>query len=269
MRQLLRGVDTVLGNLEGPIVARKITGDAPQRFGFDPSVAGLLSSLKINLVSLANNHALDQGPPGLAETRRHLRKADVRFIGAPSDCGPVFVDQEPFVFLGFNEVGRKVCSLDALARAVGKTRAARPRGLIVVTIHWGSEYVKTHTWWQEELAHALVDAGADLVVGHHPHVVQDIELYRGRLVLYSLGNFIFDQYFPADTRQGLAVGLTAFDEAVQYCFLPFQSSQSQPKLMDKAEASAFLSDLARASSPELSSGIERGGLVLGRQNGRE
>lgn len=262
LRQLLRGLDLVLANLEGPVVRRKVVV-GPQRFGFAPRTAALLAAQNVKLLSLANNHTLDQGRPGLEETRRHLARAGVGFVGDPERCDPGAARAERGVLvLAFNLVGRETCSNAALARAVQRARAARPGRFTIVTLHWGSEYVRTHSWWQEELAHALIDAGADLVAGHHPHVVQDLELYRGRLIVYSLGNLIFDQYAMADTEEGLAVGVAVYPGRTEVRLFPLRSRRSQPALMARRDAELFLSELAGRCSPELRSGIRRGKLVL-------
>jgi poly-gamma-glutamate synthesis protein (capsule biosynthesis protein) len=262
MRQLLRGIDLVLANLEGPVVRRKVVV-RPQRFGFAPRTAALLASMNVNLLSLANNHTLDQGRPGLEETRRHLAGARVAFVGDPERCGADAAREARGVLvLAFNLVGGGSCSNAALARAVKRARASRPGRFTIVTLHWGSEYIKTHNWWQEELAHALIDAGADLVAGHHPHVVQDLELYRDRLIVYSLGNFIFDQYAMADTEEGLAVGVASYPGRTEVRLFPLRSRRSQPALMARRDAELFLSELAGRSSPELRSGIRRGKIVL-------
>ena len=86
----------------------------------------------------------------------------------------------------------------------------------VVTVHWGTEYVRTASDPQRHIAQAFVEAGADVVFGHHPHVVQGIETIKGKPVFYSLGNFIFDQYGTKETNEGLAVGIEILDKYIRY-----------------------------------------------------
>ena len=83
-----------------------------------------------------------------------------------------------------------------------------------MSFHWGEEYKKIHNAYQEKLAHAVIDAGADLIIGHHPHVSEDVEQYKGKYIVYSLGNFVFDQNFSEDTRNGLVVKVTLEDDKV-------------------------------------------------------
>jgi poly-gamma-glutamate synthesis protein (capsule biosynthesis protein) len=203
--------DLTAANLESPLTSHPSTAQA----GFDlrapPESVRALSRTGVSLVSLANNHILDGGQPGLVQTLDVLRGAG---IGAIGPTGEVIVRQAggvPLAFLAFDDVSRP---LD-LDEAAGEVRRAREQGwLVVVSIHWGREYLSLPDARQEALARALADAGASVIWGHHPHVVQSVGWLQGgslpypTLVAYSLGNVLFDQAGPPDTRRGAALGLT-------------------------------------------------------------
>ena len=129
---------------------------------------------------------------------------------------------------------------------------------MIVFLHWGEEYQLISSSSQRKLAHSLIDAGADLIIGSHPHVVQEIEKYKGKLIFYSLGNFIFDQYFSRETQKGLAVSLELYPSRIIYKLYPYTLFHSQPKLMNEKEREWFLNNLAEKSSADLRSQIKNG-----------
>jgi poly-gamma-glutamate synthesis protein (capsule biosynthesis protein) len=134
----------------------------------------------------------------------------------------------------------------------------------VAYVHWGEEYKLKHNQAQETLAHALIDSGIDVVVGHHPHVTQDIEIYNDKPIFYSLGNFLFDQYFSVDVQQGLVLSLTLSSTSAQYTIIPISSenSLSEPHLMTTPESSLFLKNLSRRSDQRYIDNIASGKLIL-------
>jgi len=127
-------------------------------------------------------------------------------------------------------------------------------------VHWGEEYKLINSLAQQGLAHKIIESGADLIIGHHPHVVQNIEKYQGKLIFYSLGNFIFDQYFSPDTQQGLAVGLEIYPDRLVCRLFPLQINLSQPVLMERNKANEFLIQLAKRSDDKLVDEI-KGGII--------
>lgn len=137
------------------------------------------------------------------------------------------------------------------------TYAREHSDLQIVFVHWGEEYSLTHGNSQRELAKTLAANSVDIIVGHHPHVVQDIELIDNTLVFYSLGNFIFDQYFSAPVQQGL---MLALDKNLQINLQPVSSEniRTQPAFMEGEVETIFLSNLAKRSDERLSSSIVNG-----------
>ena len=260
--QFLKGVDIVFGNLEGPIVKvpKKISGK-DLKFAFSPDTINGLFYGKINLVSLANNHTLDMGKSGLEETKELLEQKNINFVGDPVKCSKEFLfKKDGIMFFAFNKTFPFNCKDEEIFENVKSVRMQNKRDFLILSLHWGGEYLQKSLNIQRKFAHKIIDAGADLIVGYHPHVVQDIEIYNGRLIFYSLGNFIFDQYFPKETRESLAVGLEIYPSKLVYRIFPIVSSQSQPFLMKQVEKKEFLERLASKSDPVLSEQI-MGGII--------
>ncbi|MBI3956544.1 MAG: CapA family protein [Candidatus Kerfeldbacteria bacterium] len=249
---LLNGHDLVAGNLEGPIVRdHRQTADDSLVFSFPVSTAALLARHKFTHLSIANNHGLDQGTGGVIETQEALRQAGVTPFGHPSsvqneDVVITTVNGHGVVLIGFQAVSSSFPSEQA-RELITTLRSDHPAAFIIVIPHWGNEYQTTSSKHQQTLAHDWIDAGADAVIGHHPHVVQESEIYNGRMIVYSLGNFIFDQYFSAETQRGLAVEIVLNAETVSYTLVPLASERSQPQPMTENESLTWLTDYQKHS----------------------
>jgi poly-gamma-glutamate synthesis protein (capsule biosynthesis protein) len=214
---LLAAADLTFANLETPIAPRGANAARPFVFNAPPAAVRALRSAGVDVVSVANNHAFDQGRAGFLETLQHVRDSGVIPIGAgapPDEAGPrvLEVNGLRIAWFGwahfFNQDGNdcpprearcvKAALLDR-ARAVALVRAAAPlHDAVVVSIHWGTEYQQQPRAEDVQLARQLADAGAVAVLGHHPHVLQPVEIHRrpdGRraVIAYSLGNFVSNQ----------------------------------------------------------------------------
>jgi poly-gamma-glutamate synthesis protein (capsule biosynthesis protein) len=209
---LLAGADLRFANLEGPLSEQKGETQSPWNaltFTGPPKGAEALARAGFELVSTANNHAWDYRERGLLETLDNLDRAGVRHVGTGKDLeaasAPVIVEKNG-LRLGFLAVTdiwnmgslrtHKAASFvaradtDLLAAAVRALRASGKADLIVVSYHGGVEYTDLPLPHTRELLRAAIDAGADLVLGHHPHVLQGIEFHAGKPILYSLGNLL-------------------------------------------------------------------------------
>ena len=259
----LRGIDIVFGNLEGPIVKNPPELlDNSLKFAFNLDVMKAISWCNFNLFSLANNHILDMGKEGLEETKEWLKKYGINFVGdllsgSSDNLNSSFL-RDNITFLAFNQIFPFVIREEEIIKKVKTVKSLNPNNFLIVSLHWGEEYKLINSPVQQKLAHRLIEAGADLIIGHHPHVVQNIEKYQGKLIFYSLGNFIFDQYFSSDTQQGLAVGLEIYPENLVYRLFPLQINLSQPVLMEQNKASEFLIQLAKRSDDKLVDEIKDG-----------
>lgn len=203
----LGGGDLLIGNLEGTFTER---GEAlPKFYTFraPPAVAGALRGAGFDAVGLANNHAFDFGAVGLADTQAALAAVGVAAVGAGDDAAaahaPLLLDRDGrrVALLAYDDIpetqaaaadrpGVAWAEVDTVAREVRAARAAADH--VLVLLHAGVEYAPAPTARQRELAAAAIAAGADAVLGHHPHVLQPWERIGDGVVFYSLGNFVFD-----------------------------------------------------------------------------
>jgi len=262
------GKDIIFGNLEGPIVTNyQISPEEEYRFAFAPDTAEALSFANFNLVSLANNHTLNMGREGFEETKDFLSVSGIDFIGDSVYCNPEDGWQtEGLVFLAFNKTFPFNCGDEEITGVIRDVSIENPDKLLIVSFHWGNEYQETSSIFQQELAHKSVDAGADLIVGQHPHVVQEIEEYKGKLIFYSLGNFLFDQFFSEETKQGLVVEAVLFQDYTIYKLFPFDLSLAQPTMMQGEDKNNFLGKLALRSDEALTYQIKEGVITIESQN---
>ena len=205
-RQLWAGSRYVIGNLECPLTDTARPASKAFAFQGNPRWASWLRSLGITHVSLANNHTLDQHLPGLRATARASPAAGLGILGYQADslagCLPTVLGRDSsavvFAYSAFTQTipGEGcVCGRDfaALCERIAAYKTLFPERAVLVYLHWGTEYAAQPNAGQRQQAHDLLDAGAAAVVGAHPHVVQPVEFYRGRPIIYSLGNFLFDQ----------------------------------------------------------------------------
>lgn len=208
VRPVLDRADLIVGNLESPISERGTAVPNKQftlRVG--PLGAQALRAAGIRVVSLANNHTMDFGPLALQDTLASLSESGILFSGAGMNLAdaraPAMVKVKGMTIaflsysltfpLDFFASARRPGTAPGYAEFVqADIEKARPQAdLVVVSFHWGAELMTTAKDYQIALGRKAIDWGADLVLGHHPHVLQEIELYRGRLIAYSLGNFVF------------------------------------------------------------------------------
>lgn len=234
-KNIFGGADFVFVNLEGPVpLAHEKTPAYSFRFSFLPESIRALRKAGVNVANLANNHTADFGEEGYSETVSVLKKEGIAATGHPLRVGKESVFEtishgRKLYFIGINDtyVPVDISKSGALIRNLKKDDAD---AFVMVAVHFGEEYKSASNERQRKLARSLVDAGADAVFGSHPHVVEEREMYRGKPIFYSLGNFIFDQYFSEEVQKGLAVRLTIGKEKTEYELLPIDLHKSQPKL---------------------------------------
>lgn len=219
----LRTADMTFGNLECPVSDTGRNLHHLYSFRADPRAIEGLESAGFRVMSVANNHTDDWDRPALLDTLQRVRAAGILPVGAGADEDeahrPALVDLGAvrIAFLAYVNIephdavaapGRPGVAWLEPDRALADIRKARCLAdVVVVSLHWGVEYAPRPRPEQIELAHRMIEAGADLVVGSHPHVVQPVELYRSRWIAYSLGNFVFDQEGVA-ARHGLMLKVT-------------------------------------------------------------
>ncbi len=271
-RRFFQGLDLIGANLEGAVTTdgKHYEPEIANDFSFLPDYIRGLKGYGFNFFNIANNHLSDQGLEGIAETKNNLTNLNLDYVGCVDamvdDCSYkiITLDNLKIGMIGLSMVNDDL-EFDKVQKIIEKLKNETDQ--IIVNIHWGEEYNHQFNSKQQTLAHKLVDYGADIIIGHHPHVVQGMETYNNKPIFYSLGNFIFDQYFSADTQQGLAVGLSLeFDEqnnqisSYDIFLTPFNSSVSQPRLLTETEGKQFYDDFSSWSvisendSEELASG---------------
>jgi len=217
----LASYDITIGNLEGPISERGVNQGSMYSFRAKPTVIEGLMASEFDVLSLANNHMFDWGYLALSDTVSFLRDAGIQTVGAGRTVdeanGPVLISKngQTFAFLSYTDLYPK--SLNATGTIPGmseynpekivlRIRELKEKGYVVfVMLHWGEEYQMHSNESQKTIGRKFIDAGADAIVGGHPHVAQEIERYKNGWIVYSLGNFIFDQNFSKETMEGLTV----------------------------------------------------------------
>jgi poly-gamma-glutamate synthesis protein (capsule biosynthesis protein) len=296
--------DLVVANLEGPIstyTSKTILDNNKSipgfQFTFATGTAKALKDAGIDIVSLANNHTDNFGQDGLKQTRKLLDEAGVQYFGSPqninqnnsgistSTClavknsstqddanqdNAMNVDDICVGFIGWHEFGSK--NHQEILKEIARLRPLVD--YLVVFPHWGEEYKKTPHIEQVRLARVWTDAGADAVIGAHPHVIQQITRRTttdGRTVpiFYSLGNFIFDQYFSFDTTHGIAVEIEfpqiqqtqkvgdskasttlaryEIAQSAQYKIIPFSSVGSKVSIPNASSTARIFGDIEKIS----------------------
>lgn len=221
----LGAADLTIGDLECSLSDNITPPSDPYTFSFMTYTAGVqgLQLGGIDAVSQANNHSMNFGPSGMRDTLAALDKAGIRYFGIG---GNLTEARQPTIFnvrglriafLGFDGItGHITGATDTssgtsplvVENVVDDVSAALKQADVVIPfIHWGIEYTLVPTQEQRAIAHRAIDAGASLVVGSHPHWVQGIEVYKGRPIVYSLANFVFDQEWSLETKQGLIMHL--------------------------------------------------------------
>ena len=243
------GANVVFGNLEGPIDGQGTKGGTSMVFSFNEDVAQVLKNFGFTMLSIANNHALDQGKAGRQDTIDTLTNTGLGWCGNANEPDPASVyystvGNKNFAFICFHSATHYL-DLNAATDLIKSVR--RNVDYLVVSVHWGVEYQhKPNYELQIKPGHAFIDAGADLVIGHHPHVVESFEVYNGKLIFYSLGNFVFDQFWSTDTQEELAIGIVlnhaGVDNALEskvYLF-PMKSEKAQPRMMNDDERTKWI-----------------------------
>jgi len=223
--------DVIVGNLETTIANPKLAYQASKQYTFNAPLesVNILKKAGFTALSLANNHTMDYGPNALIDQIKNLETESIATFGAGRNIEEAFkpsyllVQDTRIAFIGVNDIENWIT--DAKEDAPGsaffnETRiktaiaeAKKSADLIVVVPHWGYEYFTEHNENQEKFGKLFIDAGADLVIGSHPHVIQDSQTYKGKMIYYSLGNFVFDlmQGIPNATT-GLMVEFTLEDK---------------------------------------------------------
>jgi poly-gamma-glutamate synthesis protein (capsule biosynthesis protein) len=258
-KDITAAADLTVINLEAPLIEDCPYHDSGLLFCGRPGIVAAFQAGGVDVVTLENNHIGNQGPEGIAETVGHLEAAGL--IWADRDT-PAVIDVRglKFGFLAYNGVEHTLPREVMLA----EIKRLRPKvDVLAVAVHWGAEYVSIPQAVPPvaddnpvEIAHLAIDAGADLLIGNHPHWVQAVEVYKGKFIAYAHGNFIFDQMWSYETRVGVIGKYTFYDDTlVGVEFTPtLIQDYAQPVPLEGAERQAVL-DGMKAASKELAASL--------------
>ena len=270
----LNQADLTFGNLECAVSTR---GTPLPGKGIwlraNPEVMPQLKECGFDVLSIANNHSLDYDAEAFLDTLKWLREFNIAPVGGGED---IIASRTPFIttvndirigFLAYTEMADMFWSYDYPRKL--KATESQPGvapfeydiiiedvkslkeqvDLLVLSLHWGTEYSLSPTEIQRQQARGLVDAGADVIVGHHPHVVQGVEIYNKGIIAYSLGNFIFDQNWLQHTREGLVMEIKLKSSGIsEVKLLPVIIRESQPRFEQEEWAKKLADSVCQYSS---------------------
>ncbi len=271
----LGSADLSIINLESPFVLANdyFVPTGSFMFKADPKALEGLILAGIDLVSLANNHTLNQGRKGLNENFEILKEKGIKYIGAGRNeleayQAEIFeINNKKFAFLAYaypsdNSVAKEdsagIATMD-IDRMVKDVSQLKEEGnIVIVNMHAGIEYTIEPNWQQEYFAHAAIEAGAEAVIGHHSHWPQIIEFYQDKPIIYSLGNLVFDQMWSPETRQGLLAKMFWRDGWERIEIIPIKIyDYGQPEIIsDEEERSEILERI----------GVPENGIILEKVN---
>jgi poly-gamma-glutamate synthesis protein (capsule biosynthesis protein) len=250
--------DFVVANFESSMTSPHVqTPNYTFRFATKSENISILKSLGVTHASLANNHAFDYGVDGYNLTKTTLLEKGIIPFGHPTTHST----STSLTYIEKNNKKIALIGIHTLFAAPSNNELTEIFKHInqvtdyqIVYIHWGDEYQSMSNRSQQILAKKLIELGADAIIGHHPHVVQEIAIIDGVAVFYSLGNFIFDQYFSGTVMDGLVVDVSIHNnDAISFTLHPVTSRdvRSQPRPMNEAEEAYFLRELSKRSDSKL------------------
>jgi poly-gamma-glutamate capsule biosynthesis protein CapA/YwtB (metallophosphatase superfamily) len=252
---LFSGADLAFVNLEAPFSDHGPPSKNGMIFKAAPNMIAGLELAGIDVVSTANNHARDCGSYGVEFTLDWLAKHGIRAVGTGANGDAVHegvVVERHGVRFGFlaytfdqsngnyKDKDERVAMLDAVRAARDIASMCRRADVVIVSMHAGTEYRPQPNEQQKQFAHAAIDAGAKMVIGHHPHVVQPVEEYGTGVIFYSLGNLVFDQFQRKETQVGRVVEAFFIGKMlIKYEVIPVDIVKTVPRVRDSS-AAAFL-----------------------------
>ncbi|MFU1795739.1 CapA family protein [Paenibacillus azoreducens] len=260
--------DLTLGNLETPVTTGGVSAKNKQFvFKSSPKALQALHAAGMDVVNLGNNHILDQGEIGLLDTIKYLDQSGIQYVGAGKNADrayqPVFFKRKGMTIAvigcsrvypetswaaGENKPG-VASAYDKAARVIGTISEAKKKAdMVIVMTHWGIERSLTPNDIQKKLAHDFVDAGADLIIGGHPHVLQGLEQYKGKWIAYSTGNFIFTKSSTPSTWKTAVFEATCKPKSgCSMKLTPYHAELGQPVPMNAQEGSQLMQELQKLS----------------------
>lgn len=256
INEVFQNKDLIMVNLEGPVTSNKSVSncsmDNPNHFKFTfdkEQTKKFFTFNNINSVGIGNNHILNFGEDGKKATEIFLKNNNIFYVDVPNvndnNLNIKNIKGRKISFIVYNYSNK--IDQDKFIERILKSK--ENSDFVVVYAHWGYEYKLQESDIQKKLAYKFIDAGADIIIGSHPHVVQPIEIYKNKVIFYSLGNLIFDQYFSQDVQERLLVNLFLEKDKVSFKLIPVYSDKSgQLDFMESERKNIFLNRIANDSS---------------------
>ncbi len=262
---IIKSADVSMCNLESPITKTGIPINKPYCFRGEPEYLEGVYRAGFNVFNIANNHTIDWGKKGFLNTMRNIERTGGYYTGGgrfqKEAEEPLIISHGGITIAIFGAVdlfdpevvkalkyrpGPYCLDAKSLERYI---KFIRPLvDYIILTIHWGKEYEPFPEQKQVELAHKLVDAGVDIIIGHHPHVLQGIEIYKNKIILYSLGNFVFDQKKDYQ-RETVIFRCTLTETGIKDIeFVPIFITDCQPRIPDRKMSNIIKNRIITLSS---------------------
>ncbi len=253
----LKSSDILFGNLESVISDKGYDIGGPYSFRADPQSIELLLDAEFSVLSVANNHSFDYTAEALTDSISRIQEAGIKHVGGGSTKeeahSPALINLDDGTvvgFLAYTSVGSSLWQatetfsgiawidehrLDTMEEDI--MRAKESADIIVLSIHFGEEYESQPNRKQRLIGESAIDFGADLIIGHHPHVLQPLEKYKHGWIAWSLGNFLFDQYFSEETMRGAVLSVEIKSGKIQSAemILTRQNSAYQVELCPECE----------------------------------
>jgi poly-gamma-glutamate capsule biosynthesis protein CapA/YwtB (metallophosphatase superfamily) len=248
--ELLSSADLTVINLETPLMKDCVPTDEGMIFCGDARATQGLVYAGVDVATLGNNHIGNHFVQGIHETKELLSSHGI--VPVAEGHREVDVKGVRFAFLAYNDIGAPEEGVPwaDLGTVMQDIAHARTRAdVVIVAYHWGVEYVRMPHIRQKELAYASIDAGADIVLGNHPHWIQPVELYNGKFIIYAHGNFVFDQMWSEETKHGVVGRYTFYKkQLVDVQYIPvYIEDYGQPMILPVDRARAVLNMMHDAS----------------------
>lgn len=255
----------VIANFEAAIPKMHVSSpNNTFRFSVDPVVLPALQTSGVTHVSLANNHSFDYGKEGYLNSLKALSDHNIVAFGHPAllATSSLTVFEQGGLRIGVVGIHTllAVPSKDELRSFMEAT--ASSSDVQIAYIHWGNEYESTPSSFQYDYSQILSDVGFDVVIGHHPHVVQSIEYVGNTLVFFSLGNYIFDQYFSPEVTEGLVLEAKVVSGGIDFSLIPIETSTTRtvPRVKTATSTADFFERILKISDEQLKASIASGSI---------
>jgi poly-gamma-glutamate synthesis protein (capsule biosynthesis protein) len=255
VKGIFKNGDIVFGNLEAPIsnhTAKK--GFEADFFRANPNVIKGLKNAHFNVLSVANNHIMEHGDRAFLSTVSSLKENNITPVGVANITEILEIDGYKIAILAYSFIDDFIDNpqynkINSERKILGDIKSIRDSvDLVILSLHWGYEYVLFPSPEQVEIGRKLIDAGADIILGGHPHVLQSYELYKKKPIVYSLGNFIFDHTYIKNTRKSviakIKVDMNTKDINIDLIPVICDSKEYYPKIADEKNGDGILSNIS-------------------------